>query len=243
MYMKSRNTKFFKVNLCFTICYHVFFSSSPINLRVYSRWHLYENIRLFWNIVIPPHPLQMYPETTQWNPIPPRVKSELFYLDPKASHGDILPTLSTSAADDWIPRRCSVDISVQFSRSVVYNSLQSHGFLHTRLPHPSPTPRTCSNSCSSHEWCHPTIWSSAIPFSSCLQSFPASRSFQMSQVFPSGGQSVGASASASVFPRNIQYWFPLGWTGWISLQSKGLTRVFSNTTVQKHQFFSAQLSL
>ena len=99
------------------------------------------------------------------------------------------------------------------------------------------------NSCPLSRWCHPTISSSVVPFSSCLQSFPASGSFQMSQLFASGGQSIGVSASASVLPMNIQDWFPLGWTGWISFQSKGLSRVFSNTTVQKHQFFSAQLSL
>ena len=115
--------------------------------------------------------------------------------------------------------------------------------MHTRLPCPSPPPGACSNSCPSSQWCHPTNSSSAIPFSSCLQSFPASRSFPMSQFFTSGGQSFGISASASVLPMNIQDWFPLGWTGWISLQSKGLSRVFSNTTVQKHQFSDTQLSL
>ena len=118
-----------------------------------------------------------------------------------------------------------------------------HGLQHTRLPCPSPTPGAYSNSCPLNQWCHPTISSSVIPFSSHLQSFPASGSFQMSQFLASGDQSTGASASASVLPMNIQDWFPLGWTGWISLQSKGLSRVFSNTTVQKHQFFSAQLSL
>ena len=107
----------------------------------------------------------------------------------------------------------------------------------------SPTPRACSNSCPSSQWCHPTISSSVVPFSSCLQSFTASGSFQMSQFFASGGQSIGISASALVLPMNIQDWSPLGWTGWISLQSKGLSRVFSNTAVQKHQFFGAQLSL
>ena len=112
-----------------------------------------------------------------------------------------------------------------------------------RLPCPSPTPRICSDSCPSSRWCHQTISSSVIPLFSCLQSFPASRSFLRSQFFSSGGQSFGASASASVLPINIQDWSPLGWTSWISLQSKGLSRVFSNTTVQKHQFFSAQLSL
>ena len=112
-----------------------------------------------------------------------------------------------------------------------------------RLPCASPSPSICSNSCPLSQWCHPTISSSVIPFSSCLQSFPASGSFLMGQVFASGGQSVGASASASVFPMNTQDWSPSGWTGWISLQSKGLSRVFSNTTAQEHQFFGIQPSL
>ena len=133
--------------------------------------------------------------------------------------------------------------SVQFSRSVVSGSLWPHGLQHARPPCPSPTPRACSNACSFSQWCHPTISSSVIPFSSCLQSFPASGSFQMSQFFTSGGQSIGVSASASVLPVNIQDWFPLGLTGWICVQSKGLSRVFSSTTVQKHQFFNIQLSL
>ena len=129
------------------------------------------------------------------------------------------------------------------SRSVVSNSLQPHGPQHSRLPHLSPTPRACSNSCPLNHWCHPTILPSVVPSSSCLQSFPASGSVRMSQLFASGGQSIGASASASVLPVNIQCWLPLGFTGFISLQSKGLSRVFSNTTVQKHQFFGTQLSL
>ena len=118
-----------------------------------------------------------------------------------------------------------------------------HGLQHTRPPCLSPTPRPCSNSCPLSQWCHPTISSSVIPFSSCLQFFPGSGSFQMSQLFASGGQSIGVSASVSVLPMINQDWFPWGWTGWISLQSKRLSRVFSNTTVQKHHFFSAQLSL
>ena len=130
----------------------------------------------------------------------------------------------------------------QFSRSVISDSLQPHGLQHVRLPCPSPTPAAYSNSCPLHWWCHPTISSSVIPFSH-LQSFPASGSFPMSWFFASGGQSIGVSAPASVFPMNTQDWSPLGWTGWISLQSKGLSRVFSNTTVQKHQFFATQLSL
>ena len=125
-----------------------------------------------------------------------------------------------------------------FSRSIVSDSLQAHGLQHARLPCLSPTPGACSNSCPSSWWCHPTIASSVIPFSSHLQSFPASGSFLMSQFFTSGGQNIEVSASASALPTNIQNWFPLGWTDWISLQSKGLLRVFSNTTVQKHQFFS-----
>ena len=122
-------------------------------------------------------------------------------------------------------------------------TLRPHGLQHIRLPCPSPTFGACSNSCLSSWWCHLTISSSAVPFSSCFQSFPASRSFQISQFFASDGQSIRVSASTSVLPMNIPDWFPLGWMGWISLQSRGLSRVFSNTTVQKHQFFGAQLSL
>ena len=133
--------------------------------------------------------------------------------------------------------------SVQFSCSVVSNSLWPHGLQHARPPCPSPTPRIYSNSCPLSWQYHTNISSSVFTFSSHLQSFPASGSFQMSQFLASGGQSIGVSASASVLPMNIQDWFLLGMTGWISLQSKGLWRVFSNTIVQKHQFFSAQLSL
>jgi len=117
-----------------------------------------------------------------------------------------------------------------------------NGLQHARLPCPSLILGACSNSCPSSWWCHPTISSSVVPFSSCLQAFPASGSFPMSQFFAWGGQSIGVSASASVLPMNTQDWSPWEWTGWISLQSKGLSRVFSNTTVQKHQFFDAQLS-
>ena len=129
--------------------------------------------------------------------------------------------------------------SVQFSHSVLSDFLWPHGRQHARLPCPSPAPRGCSNSCPANWWCHPTISSSVVPFSSCLQSFPASGSYQMSQFFATGGQSIAVSISASVLPVNIQEWFPLGLTDLISLQSKGLSRVFSNTTVRKHQFFSA----
>ena len=130
--------------------------------------------------------------------------------------------------------------SVQFSHSVLSNCLWPHGQQHVRPPCPSPTHTVYSDLSPLSQWCHPTISSSVTPFSSCLHSFPASGSFSMSQLFSSGGQSIGASASASVLPVNIQGWFPLGWTGWISLQSKDLSRVFSNTTVQTHRFFSPQ---
>ena len=131
----------------------------------------------------------------------------------------------------------------QFSRSVMSDSFRPHGPQHTRPPCPSPTPGVYPNSCPLSQWCHPTISSSVIPFSSCLQSFPASRSFPMSQFFASGSQSFGVSASTLVLPMNIQDWFALGLTDWISLQSNRIPRVFSNTTVQKHHFSSAQLSL
>ena len=133
--------------------------------------------------------------------------------------------------------------SVQFSHSVVSQLFATPWLQHARLPCPSPTPGAYSNSCPSSQWCHPIISSYVIPFSSSFQSFPGSGSFQMSQLFASGGQWTGVSASASVLPMKIQDWFPLGLTGWISFQSKGLWRVFSNTIVQKHQFFGAQLSL
>ena len=143
----------------------------------------------------------------------------------------------------WILYLVNCFSSVQFSHSVVSDSLRPCEPKHTRPPYPSPTHGVHPNPCPLSRWCHPTISSSVIPFSSCPQSVPAARSFQMSQLFASGGQSIRVSPSTSVLPMNTQDWSPLGWTGWISLQSKGLSRVFSNTTVQKHQFFSAQLSL
>ena len=135
--------------------------------------------------------------------------------------------------DNWLQSK----YAVQFS-----SVQQSHGLQHARLPCPSSTPGACSNSCPSNWWCHPAISSSVVPFSSCPQSCPASGSFPVSHFFISGGQRIGVSALASVFPKNTQDWSPLAWTGWISLQSKGLSRVF-NTTVQKHQFFSASHSV
>ena len=143
----------------------------------------------------------------------------------------------------WVKLPLMIFSSVQFSRSVISDSLWSHEPQDTRLPCPSPTHRVHPNSCPLTQWYHPTISSSVVPLSSCLQFFPALGSFQMSQLFASAGQSVGVSVSTSVLAMNTQDWSPLGWTGWTSLQSKGLSRVFSNTTLQKHQFFSTQLSL
>ena len=145
----------------------------------------------------------------------------------------------SSLLEHWLVQQFS---SVQFSLSVMSDSLWPQGLQHASPPCPSPTPEPYAKSRPLSQWCHPTISSSVVPFSSRLQSFPTSGSFPMSQFFMSGGQSIGVSASASVLPMNIQDWFPLEWTPWISLQSKGLSRVFSNTIVQKHQFFSAQLS-
>ena len=140
--------------------------------------------------------------------------------------------------DSWFSSNTKVHLS-----SVMCDSLRPHGLQHARPPCPSPTPGASSNSCPLSWWCHPTISSSFFPFSSHLQSFPASGSFPMSQFLTSGGQNTGVSASTSVLPMNTRDWSPLGWTCWISLLSKGLLRVFSNTTVQKHKFFGSQLSL
>ena len=140
----------------------------------------------------------------------------------------------------WIWRFIS---SIQFSPSVMSDSLRPHGLQHARPPYPSSTTEIYSNSGPLSRWCHPTISSSVVHYFSHLKSFPASGSFPMSQFFTSGGQRIGVSASASVLPMNTQDWSPLGWTGWISLQPKGLSRVLPNTTIQKHQFFGAQLSL
>ena len=148
---------------------------------------------------------------------------------------DTVPNVT--GVGNWVTQTLSVQ---SLSR---VQSLRPHGLQHARLPCPSPVPRAYSNSCLSSQWCHPTTSSSVNPFSSCLQFFPASGSFSLSQFFAAGGQSIEVSASASVLPMNIQDWFPLGLTGLISLQSKGLPRVFSNTTVQRHQFFGTQLSL
>ena len=148
--------------------------------------------------------------------------------------------MSVSPHCHWYIIKWEKHTNVLFGSFQSLSRFQPHVLQYVRLPCPSAIPGVYSNSCPFSWWCHPTISSSVIPFSSSLQSFPASVG---SQLFVSGGQSIGVSASASVLPMNIQDWFPLGWTGWISLQSKGLSRVFSNTTVQKHQFFGAQLSL
>ena len=155
--------------------------------------------------------------------------------------------MKSSTESQWRERalksNCLAFSSVQFSGSVESDSLQPHELQHARPPCPSQTPRVSTNLCPSSWWCHPAISSSVVPFSSCPQSLPASGSFPVSQLFASGGQSIGVSASASIFTMNTEDWSPFGWTGWISLQSKGLSRVFFNTTVQKHQFFCTQPSL
>ena len=142
----------------------------------------------------------------------------------------------------FLSSACFCISSVQFSRSVVSSSLRPHELQHARPRCPSPIPGVHSDSCPSRQWCHPAISSSVVPFSSCPQSLPASKPFPMSELFPWGGQSTGVSALASFLPKKSQGWTRSEWTGWISLQSKGLSRVFSNTTVQKHQFFGAQHS-
>ena len=143
---------------------------------------------------------------------------------------------------NWVKFTIYTISSSQFSRSVVSDSLRPHESQHTRPPCPSPTPTVHSNSCPSSQWCHPAISSSVVPYSSCIQSIPASETFPMSQLFSWGGQSTRVSALASFLPKNTQDRYPLEWTGWISMQSKGLSRVFSITTVQKYQFLGAQLS-
>ena len=195
-----------------------------------------------WTVACQP-PLSMgFPRQEYWHGLPFRFQGHL--PNPGIEHGshalatDSLP-LSHQGSPSWCPQLSSV----HFSRSVMSDSLWPHGLHHARLSCPSPTPRAYSNSCPLSQWYYLTILSSVVPFSSSLQSFPASGSFPVSQFFASGGQNTGISDSVWVLQVNIQDWFPVGWTGWIFLQSKGLSRVFSNTTVQKHQFFGAQLSL
>ena len=166
--------------------------------------------------------------TLEWVAIPFCRGSSTPRIDPESS------IIAGRFFTNWATWEALKSSSVQFSHSVMSDFLWYHGLWHTRLPCPSPAPRVYSNSCPLSQWCHPTISSSVIPFSSHLQSFPASGSFPVSQLFTSSGQRTEVSASASVLPMNNQDWSPLGWTGWISLQSKGHSRVFSNTTVQKH---------
>ena len=167
-----------------------------------------------------------------------QVRKQQLELDMEQETGSILETEYVKAVYCHSAYLTYMQGSVQFSHILVSDSLWPHGLQHARPPCPSPTPRVHSNSCPVSRCCHPAISSSVVPFSSHLKSFPASGSFQMCQFLISGGQSIGVSASASVLSVNIQDWSPLGWTGLISLPSKGLSRVFSNTTVQKHQFFS-----
>ena len=155
----------------------------------------------------------------------------------------IMCTIVNYTTDGYLTYSKIFHHSVQFSHSLMSDSLRPHGLQPDRIPCPSPTSRVYSNSCPLSRWCHPNISCSIIPLSSCIQSFPESVSFPMSQLFQSGDQSTGISASTSVLPMNYQVWFPLGWTGCIPLQSKGLTRVFSNTIAQKCQFFGTQISL
>ena len=213
--------------------------TKPQNIRNYVVVWLLNHVWLFvtpWTVARQ-SPLSMgFPrqECWSWLPFPtPRdfcnQVTEPSSLASPALVGRFFTTSITWEVQKWFQFN-----SVQFSCSAVSNSLWPHGLQHTRPPCPSPTPRVYPNSCPLSQWCHPTISSSVIPFSSCLQSLQVSGSFQMSEFFASGGQSIGVSASASVLPMKVQDWFPLGWTGWISLKSKGLSRVFCNTTVQKH---------
>ena len=206
---------------------------------VHTHIHMYIHICLHTHILTYTCASYLLTKRLEYNPAMP------LFGDIFSSHLQCPGTLSTYRFISFFYNAFIIFYrisSIQFSPSVVSYSLWPHELQHARPPCPSPTPGVYLNSCPLSRWCHPIISSSVFPFSSCLQSLPASGSFQMSQLFTSGGQSIRVSASASVLPMNTQDWSPLGWTGWISLQSKGPSRVFSNTTVQKHQFFGAQLS-
>ena len=242
------------MSLLFNMMSRLFITFLPRRKHLLISWLQYKDNSKYWNYNIVQCLSHVWLSVTPWTvtcqaPVPMEFSRQEYWSgEPFPSPGGLtnLRTDPGSAALQAYfllsePQRL-LGLSVQFSRSVVSSSLQPHARQHSRLSCPLPTPRACSNSCPLSRWYHPTISSSVIPLSSCLQSFPASGYFLMSQLFASSGQGIGASASASVLPVNIQDWFPLGLTGWISLQSKGLSRVCSNT-VQKHQFFSVQLSL
>ena len=221
--------------------------SSNFSFRLFS-WHSYKNhwtgsikflisqVDLFLN-------LQTQKANSQWQSITPSSVTTFKYYESRSQKTLQFLELFPAFLKYILTSLLKIYPSVQFSHSVVSDSLWPHELQHTRPPCPSPTPGVHPNPCPSSRWCHPAISSSVIPFSSCHQSLPTSESFPMSQLFTWGDQSIGVSALASVLPKKSQGWSPLEWIGWISLQSKGLSRVFSNTTVQKHQFFSTQLSL
>jgi len=183
--------------------------------------------------ILSPCLFNLYAKYIMWNARLDEVKAGIKIAGRNISNFRYVDDTTLMAESEEELKSLLMKVKVQFSCSVVSNSLRPRGLQHTRPPCPSPTPRIYPNSCPLSRWCHPTVSSSVVPFSSCLQSFPISGSFQMSQLFTSGGQNIGVSASTSVLPMNTQDWFPLGWTGWISLQSKRLSRVFSNTTVQR----------
>ena len=182
-------------------------------------------------------------ESNLYRMMPVRSNTKWFMYLPRILHNVRRVSWNCLQLHNWKPRYFWTALrSDQISRSLVSDSLRPHELQHARPPCPSSTPRVHSDSCPSSQWCHPAISSSVVPFSSCRQSLPASEALPMSQLFAWGGQSTGVSALASFLPKKSQGWSPSQWTGWKSLQSKGLSRVFSNTTVQKHQFFSPQLS-
>ena len=224
------------------VCVHYVFVSGVSNTNIDCILHFSALKSVLLNIASPYLYHRHHSEHNQAGVSAPWSLQLFSWEEAAPSSGDPSPT-AIQQWDPSIPFLCLQSEVSQFSHSVMSDSLRPHELQHVRPPCPSPAPRVYPNSCPLSRWCHPTISSSVVPFSSCLQSFPATGSFQMSQLLASGGQRIGVSPSKSILPMNIQDWSPLGWTDWISLQSKGLSRVFSNTTVQKHQFFCAQLSL
>ena len=206
----------------------------------FYRWMCFINTHIFISTSLS-NVICLFSNLMLWNPL--ALVGHVTHTHTIYNFWNFLHSFKISHIFHSLRKRLEIgDTAVQFSSSVMSNSLRPHESQHTRPCCPSSTPGVHPNLCASSQWCHPAISSSVIPFSSCPQSLPASGSFPMSQLFTWGGQSSGVLASASVLPMNTQDWSPSGWTGWISLQSKGLSRVFSNTTVQKHQFFSTQLS-